>query len=298
MNNKKIRYILPSITVLLMLSAFPIFKILFDIKNIENIYLNFGCIIYLLFFILIVLAEIFELFILIKYLFKSDEKILTKILWFFLLLIFNIFIIPYFYMKFVSKESKLLFKSILYLVPMLFFIGIFTYGTYTYIDGMNKIKAEQKRIEEERNDYTTKDSITTFTFRHGYKTMNKGEYDLYVMNKDKNVIFSAFTYDTHKYEQKTADDYINKAVSELRESKLSFELVKEKKVIESDDKTITRVIYQGKTEESSMCYYIISVITFPSKPEYLVYTTEIVTKNNYEKLENELDEILISAKIK
>ena len=81
-------------------------------------------------------------------------------------------------------------------------------------------------------------------------------------------------------------------------SKLSFELVKEKKVIESDDKTITRVIYQGKTEESSMCYYIISVITFPSKPEYLVYTTEIVTKNNYEKLENELDEILISAKIK
>lgn len=298
MKNKKIRYILPSIMILLLLSAFPVFKILIDIKNIENVYLNFGCIIYLLVFIFIVLIEIFELFILIKYLFKSDEKVSTKLLWFFLLVIFNIFIIPYFYMKYVSKESKLLVKTLLYIIPMLFFLGIFSYGTYTYINETNKIKEEQKRIEEERNDYTTKDSIATFTFRHGYKTINKGEYDLYVMNKEKNVIFSAFTYDTHKYEQKTADDYINKAVSELRESKNSFELVKETKVIESEDKTITRVIYQGKTESSSMCYYIISAITFSSKPDYLVYTVEIVTKNSYKELSKELDEILISAKIK
>lgn len=297
MKNKKIRYILPSITILLLLSAFPIFKILIDVKNVENIYLNFGCILYLLVFIFIYLIEIFELFILIKYLFKSDEKISTKILWFFLLILFNIFVIPYFYMRFVSKESKLLIKTLLYIIPMLLFIGIFSYGTYTYFDEMNKIKAEQKRIEEERNDYVTKDSTTTFTFRHGYKTLNKGEYDLYVMNKDKNVIFSAFTYDTHKYEQKTADDYINKAVSELRESKNSFELVEEKKVIEAEDKTITKVIYQGKTESSSMCYYIISTITFSSKPDYLVYTVEIVTKNNYKDLSNELAEILESAKI-
>ena len=90
----------------------------------------------------------------------------------------------------------------------------------------------------------------------------------------------------------------NKAeLEELRESKNSFELVEEKKVIEAEDKTITKVIYQGKTESSSMCYYIISTITFPSKPDYLVYTVEIVTKNNYKDLSNELAEILESAKI-
>lgn len=297
MKNNKTLFMVPSIFIFLLLSAFPIFKILVDIKKKVNIYVSVGSIIYLLLLILLSISVIVEIIYLVNYLFtKTDMKLINKLLWTILLLAFNILIIPYFYMRYVSKEDKLVSKSLIYLIPIILFSFILFYGIDTYNKELNIQREERKKIEEERNEYKTKDNLTTFIFRHGYKVSEVGEYDLYVQNKAKNIIFTAFTYDTTKYEQKTADDFINKGVSDISNGKEKFDLSKEKEVIDLDDKTITTVEYLGKTKESSLCVYKISVIIFKDKPDYLVYTVEVITKNNYDLYKKELLEILKNSK--
>lgn len=297
MKNNKTLFMVPSIFIFLLLSAFPIFKILVDIKKKVNIYVSVGSIIYLLLLILLSISVIVEIIYLVNYLFtKTDMKLINKLLWTILLLAFNILIIPYFYMRYVSKEDKLVSKSLIYLIPIILFSFILFYGIDTYNKELNIQREERKKIEEERNEYKTKDNLTTFIFRYGYKVSEVGEYDLYVQNKAKNIIFTAFTYDTTKYEQKTADDFINKGVSDISNGKEKFDLSKEKEVIDLDDKTITTVEYLGKTKESSLCVYKISVIIFKDKPDYLVYTVEVITKNNYDLYKKELLEILKNSK--
>lgn len=298
MKKNKVLFMLPTILIFLLSSLFPVFKLLIDVKNIENIYLSFGVITYLLIFILVAIIIVIEVFYLINYIFNSNDiHIFKKILLIFILLIFNILVIPYIYMKYVLKENNLIHKSLLYIIPVILFSVVLLFGIHIYNNDMKEIKEERKRIEEERNDYKTKDGIASFTFRHGYKVSEVGEYDLYVINKTKNIIFSSFTYDLEKYEQKNPDDYINREITTLSQNKEKFEKLKDKETITKDDLNITTIEYVGKTSESSLCVYKISTITFNSKPNYLVEVVEIVTYNNYELYGKELTEILESAKI-
>lgn len=299
MKKNKVLFMLPSIMLFILIAIYPVIKILIDVKKVESIYLSFGTIFYLLLFIIICILIIVEMIYLINYIVtKLEMNILKKFLWILLILVLNVLIIPYFYTKYIIKENKVLYKSLLYLIPIIFFIIIFIFGNNVYKTSINKINEERKRIEEERNDYTTKDNVSTFTFRHGYKQSEVGEYDLYVQNKAKKVIFAAFTYDTDKYEQKAVDDYLNKGISDVSAGKEKFELFKEKEVIDSDDKTITTVEYVGKTKESSLCVYKISVISIKTKPNYYIYTVQIVTKSNYDLYIKEILEQLNSAKLK
>lgn len=298
MKKNKTIFMFPSIFIFICVALYPIFKIMVDVKEFENVYFSLGTIIGLLFFILLCIAVFVELIYFIYFLFtKSDLKILYKLLWTVLLVVFNILIIPYFYMKYVSKEDKILYKSILYLLPIIMSVGVFMFGYNTYTKQFNKIKAERKRIEEERNVYNTKDNQVSFTFRHGYKNSEVGEYDLYVINKQKNVVFTAFTYDITLYEQRSVDDYLNKGIQDIQAGKEKFSIYKEKEVLDREDKVITTVEYKGKTKESTMCIYKISVISYKNKPDYLVYVVEVVTKNNYDLYKKEMLEILDSSKI-
>lgn len=298
MKNNKTMFMFPSILLFLLLAALPVFKILIDIKNVQSSFFSIVTIIYLLLIILLIIVVFIEELYLINYLFtKLKMNIYLKLLWAIMLLIFNILIIPYFYIKYVSKETKLFLKSLIYLIPIILFTFIFIYGFNTYITKANEIKEERKRIEEERNEFKTKDQKVSFTFRHGYKISEVGEYDLYVKNKSKNVIFTAFTYNTEDYEQKTADDFINKGIYDIAKDKEKFDIFKEKEILDEEDKTITTVEYVGKTNTSSKCVYKISVIIFKSNPNYLIYTVEVVTKNNYNLYKKEILEILKSAKL-
>ena len=299
MKKNKVLFMLPSIMLFILIAIYPVIKILIDVKKVESIYLSFGTIFYLLLFIIICILIIVEMIYLINYIVtKLEMNILKKFLWILLILVLNVLIIPYFYTKYIIKENKVLYKSLLYLIPIIFFIIIFIFGNNVYKTNINKINEERKRIEEERNDYSTKDNVSTFTFRHGYKQSEVGEYDLYVQNNAKKVVFAAFTYDTDKYEQKAVDDYLNKGISDVSAGKEKFELFKEKEIIDSDDKTITTVEYVGKTKESSLCVYKISVISIKTKPNYYIYTVQIVTKSNYDLYIKEILEQLNSAKLK
>lgn len=297
MKKNKATFMFPTIFIFMFGAILPILEILINIKKIENVYLSISIIGCLSLFILLCICAFVEEIYLINYLYtKLDISITQKIIWTILLLVFNILIIPYFYMKFILKEEKIFNKSLIYLIPVLLFSFIMFFGINTYNDGMNKIKAERKRIEEERNVYRTRDNVVSFTFRHGYEKSDVGEYDLYVQNKAKKIIFSAFTYDTTRYEQKTPDAFMEKGIKDISTGKEKFEMLKDKEYITYDDKKITTIEYKGKTKESSMCIYKISVIEFSSRPNYLVYVVEVITEKNYDLYKKELTEMLKNSK--
>ena len=298
MKNRKSLFMFPSIFIFLLISIYPIIKILLDVKEIKNVYLSLGTILILLLLVLLLIVVFVEEIYLINYLWtKLKMNVGLKLLWTILLLGLNIIIIPYFYMRFVMNESKIILKSLIYLIPIIVFFGIFMFGYNKYTDKLDKKIVHQKKIDAERNEYKTKDGFVSFTFRHGFKKEEVGEYDLYVSNKSKNIIFSAYTYETFHYEQKTADDYITKGIADISEEKEKFNIFSDKKVIEKDDKIITTIEYSGKTKESSDCIYRISAISFKNKEEYIVYVVEIITENNYDLYKKEMLEILESAKI-
>jgi hypothetical protein len=256
---------------------------------------------FLLILILLILWSMYQLVSLIRFVIKSDWIPFRKIIWIILLVLFNILIIPYFYSRFINKDQRILIKSLVYLIPII----IFTIFAFCTLDAYNKelkrIEDEKKAIEAERNTYSTKDGAVSFVFRHGYvnKTNepDSGEYDIYVQNEEENVVMHGFTYSTEKYDQKTPDDFLNKAINDMAAVKLDFKVVKDKEIIVSDDKTITTITYEGRTETSSPCIYKISILSFNNKPDYLVYVVEIVTKSKYTKKLPILEEILQSAKL-
>lgn len=297
MKKSKALFIIPSVFTMLLISVYPVIKILVDIKEIRNIYLSMGTIFYLLILILLLLFAFAEIIYLFRYLYTNKFSLKTKIIWSILLIVFNIFIIPYFYFKFVLKQEKILFPSLLYLIPMAIFLSIFMYGSNVYEKALNEKKIERKKIEEEVNIYNTKDNIVSFSFGHGYVNKEVGEYDLYVINNEKNIVFTAFTYNTDNYEQKTADEFLAKGYSDVSKDKKTFDVYKEKEVISEEDKEITTISYVGKSTSSSDCIYKISVIKYTAKPNYLVYTVSVVTKVNYDRFKNEINEILKNSKI-
>ena len=296
MKNRTLLF-LSSIVSLLLVALYPLAKILLQIKEIQNLYLSFGVIFYLLVMILIMILDVILVIYYIRYVIKSDIK--HKILWFLLILLFNIFILPYFYMKYVDKEKKLVFNTILYILPMVIYIIAFGLGYYVYKDLYNQKVERQKIIDATKNNYSTKDNKTTFTFGYGYEQKDVGEYDLYVINNDKSIVFSAFTYNTIDYEQKTVEEYLNRGIEDLKEGKDSFVKYSDREEIKGYNYVITTISYEGKTkvkkdkkETTSDCIYKISVINFNTDSNYLVYVIEVVTKANYDEYKKELTEIL------
>ncbi len=294
--------LLSTIGTLLLVSLYPITKILLQIRNIENIYLSFGVIFYLLLLIFAVITDIAIIIYLIRYIIKNDIK--KKPLWIIFILLFNIFIIPYFYMKYIDKEEHLGFYTWLYIIPLLIYLTAFGYGTYVYNDLYNQKLEEEKIKEETRNYYSTKDNKTTFTFGYGYDKEDVGEYDLYVINKDKSIVFSVFTYDTRDYEQNTPDDYLLKGIENLKVGKKNFLEFSKRREIKEDNYLITTISYEGEAEvktknkvSTSDCIYTLSAITFDSNPNYLIYVIEVVTKANYKEHKSELLDILKSVSV-
>ena len=76
-----------------------------------------------------------------------------------------------------------------------------------------------------------------------------------------------------------------------------MKIFKKEESIDMDDKIITKVEYSGKTDKSSECIYIFSVIAFKSDPNYILYVNEVILKSHYEENISEMIDILKSAKL-
>ena len=302
MKNRTLLF-LSSILSLLLVALYPVAKILLQIRKIQNIYLSFGVIFYLLIMILVFILDIVLVIYYIRYVIKSDVK--HKALWVILILLLNIFIIPHFYMKYVSKEKHLAFNTWLYLIPIVLYLFIFGYGTYVYNDLYNQKLEEEKIIAETKNYYTTKDTKTTFTFGYGYNKEDvNDDYDLYVINRDKSISFSAFTYNTIDYEQRTPDEYLTKTIENLKVDKKNFLEYSKKKEIKEEGYLITTISYEGEAEvktknkvTTAHCVYIVSTITFESDPNYLITVVEKVPIAYYDQYKTELMDMLKSVSV-
>lgn len=302
MKINKTMVFISSILTMLLVCLYPVSKILLQIKNIENLYFSFGIIFYLLIMILVGIFDIILIIYTIKYIIKNDIK--KKVLWIILIIFLNIFIIPYFFMRYIDKEEHYVFNTWLYIIPLVLYSFIFGYGTYVYNNLYNQKLEEQRIKDETKNYYSTKDNKTTFTFGYGYIQDDVGEYDLYVINKDKGIVFSVFTYNTIDYEQKTAEEYLNKGIEDIKVGKKNFIEFSKKKEIKGDNYLITTVSYEGEAEvktknkvSTSDCIYKLSVITLDSDPNYLIYVIEVITKANYNTYKTELNDMLKSFSV-
>ena len=302
MKINKTMVFISSILTMLLVCLYPVAKILLQIKNIENLYFSFGIIFYLLIMILVGIFDIILIIYTIKYIIKNDIK--KKVLWIILIIFLNIFIIPYFFMRYIDNEEHYVFNTWLYIIPLVLYSFVFGYGTYVYNNLYNQKLEEQRIKDETKNYYSTKDNKTTFTFGYGYTQDDVGEYDLYVINKDKGIVFSVFTYNTIDYEQKTAEEYLNKGIEDIKVGKKNFIEFGKKKEIKGDNYLITTVSYEGEAEvktknkvSTSDCIYKLSVITLDSDPNYLIYVIEVITKANYNTYKTELNDMLKSFSV-
>ena len=145
-------------------------------------------------------------------------------------------------------------------------------------------------------EYKTKDNRVTFSADENYKQEEKGEYDLY-LNKDNKQIVGAFTYNLSEYEEKSAKEVLDKQVNNFISSRKDMKLFKKETTDDMEDKTIIRVEYSGKTDKSSDCLYVFSVINFKADPNYVIYINEVIIKERYENHISEMINILQSAKL-
>ena len=299
MKLNKTLVLISSLLTLLLISVFPILNILINVKEVQNIYLSFGAIFYLLILIFLALFILYQIYYYIRYIVKSDMR--HKVLWIILIILLNIFIFPYFNAVKINGEKKSIF-NFFYIIPLLLYVFIFLYGYMVYTDLNNEKLAEIKRIEEERNTYTTKDGHVSFTFRHGYVQKEVGEYDLYVINEDKPLVFSVFTYNTIDYVQKSPTDYLNKGVEDIKANKKDFKLLEDLKEIKKEGYTVNQVKYEAESEiqtskkiQTAKCVYILSTITYDSNPDYIIYVIEVIPKAVYADASKDAKEILDSV---
>lgn len=153
-----------------------------------------------------------------------------------------------------------------------------------------------KKEEIKLKEFKTKDGRVTLMASEKFKSKETGEYDIY-LDKDKKQIVGGFTYTLSEYEEKTSKEVLDHQVNNFISTRQDMKLFKKERKIDLDDKVITIVEYSGKTEKSSDCVYIFSVIDFKQDPNYVVYINEVIIENNYETNIGEMTDILKSAKL-
>lgn len=292
---KKKLFLINSIFNCLLIGLIPILRILVDVENIKTNAFSVFIVLYIVLLIILSFISLFEIIIIVKKLMKK-EKFLDKILNFIILIFLNLIVLPYYYKKEVLKEKNNK-KYLFYILYILILIAIFFSFNHVYNNSLIKLEEKNKELSEIYNNYSTIDNFVSFKFKYGFRVSKVNEYDLYVKDSDRNLVFTVFNYDINNYEEKTHEEFLNKSVNDLKGSKDEFSEFEETKTTTLEDRVITKVSYVGKTKNSSLCVYNIYLITFNSHPNNLVYITEISIKDKYNLYKEELENIVLSAKI-
>ena len=297
-NIKKSYYtIFPSLFIIFV-ALIPLMSILSDVVKLTSLLFFVTKIVYVVILFLLLIVNVVLFIVLGKNIISSTElKSSKKVLLIFLLILFNLIVMPYFNHKYVVKDIVKPNNLIIYFIAIVFLAFVFAFGTNVYNKKINEEKAKQKEEEAKRITYTDKTNNFSFDFKLGYKQKEVGEYDLYVKNSEKNIILSAFTYDISLYEQKSLDDYLNKGILDIENSKKNAKIYKEKEYKELEDRKVLEIVYEGNSENSSLCVYRITAISFNDKPGYVLFSIIVSLKEDYSNQVNEIDEIINSAKI-
>lgn len=296
-NVKKFYYTLFPALFMIFIALIPLMSILSDVVKLTSLLFFIIKILYVVILFLLLIINAVLAFILIKAIYNDIEITKSKKIGVILLIIFfSLIVMPYIYHKYILKNVVRPNYLIIYFISIVFLTFVFAFGTNIYIKKINEEKKKIEEHEKKRVTYNEKNNLFSFDFKLGYEKSEVGEYDLYVKNDDKSVIFSEFTYDINNYEQKTLEEYLFKGISDIENSKQNAKIYEEKKLTEFEDRKIYTMIYEGNTDKSDTCIYKISVIQFNDNPNFMIYTVTITLKEDYPKLKTELNEILTSIK--
>ncbi len=193
-------------------------------------------------------------------------------------------------------SSKINLKYLFVIIPLILIILLII--SSSIFAEQNEKKEESKKNEIKTNTYTTKDNKVDFTFKEGHKLISDETHDLYVKDEKRLLATAIFTYNLENYEEENSKQILDNQVAYFLKTRNDMKLFKKETVKTYEDKVITRIEYSGKTEKSSDCIYIFSVIDFVNVPNYVVYVSQVLIKEDYEKYINELNKIVISAKVK
>ena len=295
---RRIYYTLFPALLMVLVALIPLMGILDEIINLTSLLFFIIEIVYIIVLFLSIIINVILCIVLVKNMFNditiSRGKCVLAII---LLLFFSVIVMPYLYSKYILKKTIKVISLLLYLISIVFLAFVFAFGQNTKIKMTKEKEMYEKKQAEKRITINENNNLFAFEFKIGYEKSNVGEYDLYVKNEKRKVVFTEFTYDTNLYEQKTLEDYLLKGVADIEASKKDAKVYKEKELKEEDGKKVYSIVYEGKTDKASPCIYRITVIQFDSNPNYMLYTVIVTLKDEYEKLVPELDEIINSAKI-
>ena len=138
----------------------------------------------------------------------------------------------------------------------------------------------KKKEEVKINDafYTTADGRVTVTAKEDFKQKKVSNYDLYLT-------------------ENSSKEILDKQISYFLSTRKDLKLFKKEKVIDMDDKTITKVEYTGTNTDSSECVYVFAVIDFKADTNYVLYSNEVLLHKDYEKNISEMIDILKNVKL-
>lgn len=297
-NVKKSYYTLFPALLIIFVALIPLMSILSDVVKLTSLLFFIIKILYVVILFLILIVNVVLLFILIKELIKcNDISKGKKALLIILLVLFSLIVMPYIYHKYILKDIVKPNSLIIYFIAIVFLAFVFAFGYRVYNKKIYEEIQKQKELEMKRVTYSEKNNQFSFDFKTSYKQKEVGEYDLYVKDSKRNIVFTAFTYDTSRYEQKNIEEYLLKGVSDIENSKENAKIYKEKKLTELEDRKIYEIVYEGKSEKSDPCIYRISVIQFNSNQGLIEYVVTVTLKEDYPSLEKEINEIINSVKI-
>lgn len=155
---------------------------------------------------------------------------------------------------------------------------------------------KKEEVKINNASYTTADGRVTVTAKEDFKQKKVSNYDLYLTKNDKQVI-GFFTYALNEYEENSSKEILDKQISYFLSTRKDLKLFKKEKVIDMDDKTITKVEYTGTNTDSSECVYIFAVIDFKADTNYVLYSNEVLLHKDYEKNISEMIDILKNVKL-
>lgn len=188
--------------------------------------------------------------------------------------------IPCFKLKYIDKDNNYKKKNIIYVIGIsilmiIFFIKVFSFTLGT--TSTNNYKT-----------YISDDKVVEFRLPSNYKKQNIGEYDLY-FSKGIKVNMGVFLYDDWGYSDL---DILNYQEDWLLSARDNLELV-DNNSINEDGKEINTVVYESNSD-----VYTLSTISFDDKDDYVIYVILVSTADYYEKVSDELDNILVNIELK
>ena len=182
----------------------------------------------------------------------------------------------------INKKYIIIFGLILFAFLIIFLIS--------------KGNKPEEVVELKDVSFTTSDNRVTVTAKEDFKKKDVSNYDLYLTKNDKQIV-GLFTYNLNEYEENNSKEILDKQIEYFTSTRKDFKLFKKEKIIDLDDKKITKIEYSGTNTDSSDCVYIFAVIDFKSDPNYVVYSNEVILHKDYESNISEMLDILKNAKL-